>query len=213
MLDWISNHSSVLQVFTSACTLAIWFFYAQLLYSSYRRNIRPRVLINKGVSIEDLDSPCLICNMSKEPIFIQCLVVELETSEGVYTSAATDSDEGIIKEKGAGSGGKTRQGPLQEGACIDVSTFRELIRRAAEVGGIEVNDGCPTDPQIEFLSVRLTVVSIYGPEDHPFGAARSFSIDLSDNCNVRIQPMSLDTERLTSKKDRKQIREWLWEFI
>lgn len=213
MFEWISQHSSTLQVFTSLGTLAIWLFYAQLLYSNYRRDTRPRVLINKGVSKDDLDSPCLICNMSKEPIFIQCLVVELETSEGVFYAPATDSDEGLDENENRTTGDRTRQGPLHGGSCIEVKNFRELIERAAAAGNITVSHGLPQDRDIEFLSLRLTVISIYGPEDHPFGAARSFSLDCSNVECPEIQPMSLDTERMTSKKDKEQVSKWLWEYI
>ncbi|BES73650.1 hypothetical protein RE428_46680 [Marinobacter nanhaiticus D15-8W] len=216
MFEWISQHSSTLQVFTSLGTLFIWLFYAQLLYSNYKRDTRPRVLINKGVGGDDLDSPCLICNMSKEPIFLQCLVVELETSEGVFYAPATDSDEGLDKEENRSSlGDRTRQGPLHGGSCIEVKNFRQLINRAAAAGNLSVGSGLPQDRDVEFLTLRLTVISIYGPEDHPFGAARSFSLDWTneDRDELKIQPMSLDTERLTSKKDKEQVSKWLWEYI
>lgn len=214
MIDWLNQNSGVLQVITSVCTLAIWLFYAQLLYTTYRRDTRPRLLINKGVGKDDLDSPCLICNMSKEPIFIQCLVVELETSEGVFCTTATDPDESLDDDENRKPvRERTRQGPLHSGACIEVKSFRELIERAAVAGGVQVDNGLPRDREVNFLSLRLTIISIYGPEDHPFGAARTFSLDCSDVQCPQIQPMSLDTERLTSRKDKRQVEQWLWEYI
>lgn len=212
MMEWISQNSGTLQFFTNLGTLFVWLFYAQLLYNNYRRDTRARILINKGVSDDDLDSPCLICNMSKEPVFIQGLIVELETSEGTFTKPATDSGERLDSEGGIkGLGERTRQGPLNSGACITVKDFRQLINRGAGAGDLSVGSGVPQDEGVEFYALCLTIISFYAAEDRPFGVCRRFSLDYSDAEHPRITPTWVDTKRLTSRKDKKQVEKWLRE--
>lgn len=213
MIEWLSNNSDALSVIANFGTLLIWFFYAQLLFNGYRRERRPRMLINKGVGGADLDAPCLICNMSKEPVFIQAILVDLETSAGVYSAPATDTDEGEIDLAKASIGQRTRQGPLESGQCIQINRFATLITRAAKVGGLELVNGFPADPDIEFRSLTVTVASIYGPEDDPFGAQRSFRLECDDRRQVRLTPMTIDTQRLSSRRDKRNIKKWLRDYI
>ena len=207
--EWISQNSSLISALANVGMLAIWAFYAQLLYMGFRRERRPRVMINKGVGNADLDAPCLICNMSKEPIFIQGIFVDLETSEGTHSASATDPEEGVIDPAEAKLGSRTRQGPLGSGSCIEVRSFRELIQKAADAGGLKLIDGRPADDGILFRSLTITVVSIYGPEDHPFGAKREFSLECNDQDRVRLSPSDLDTKRLMTSKEKKRVKELL----
>jgi len=81
MLQWLSENKDWISTLTSIITLLVWLFYAQLLYSGFRRQRQPRVLINRGVGREGLNSPCLICNMSEEAIYVYFILVVLETSD------------------------------------------------------------------------------------------------------------------------------------
>lgn len=49
MPEWLSDNKEWIAPATSIGTLLVWVFYAQLLYSGYSRQTRPRLLINKGV--------------------------------------------------------------------------------------------------------------------------------------------------------------------
>lgn len=213
MLHWIRENTDLLSVIANFGTLFIWLFYAQLLFSGFRRERRPRLLINKGVSAADLDAPCLICNMSKEPVFIQSILVELATSLGVFTTAATDTDEGEIDQAKASIGQRTRQGPLASGQCIQIHRFVALIQRAANAGGLKLVNGRPDDPQVQFHSIRVTVAAIYGPEDDPFGATRVFALEVNKDGTVNLAPVSVDTQRLNSWRDKRKIKKWLREYI
>ena len=46
MIDWIEQHSTLLQTAVSLATLLVWIFYAQLLFQNYRRVRRPKIVIN-----------------------------------------------------------------------------------------------------------------------------------------------------------------------
>lgn len=209
MLEWFRQNASLISAFASVATLFVWVFYAQLLYYGYSRQRRPRVLINKGVGTADLDAPCLICNMSKEAIFIQGIFVDLETNEGSYSAPATDAEEGEVDPTQAKLGAITRQGPLDSGKCFEVRRFGDLLQRVATVAGLKLTDGLPDDPETTLRSLTITVVSIYGPEDDPFGAERKFELDCDEPGRVKIRPVSLDTTRLNSRQEKKRAKELL----
>lgn len=213
MIDWISSHSSILKFFLSIATLAVWAFYGQILYLNYRRRTRPRVLINKGVGHLDLSSPCLICNMGNEPIYMLCLIAELETSVGTFSVGTTNYRvQSSKKETEESIKTGTRQGPIKNGRCLEVTNFRELIERAAAKGDIAVENGVPQDKRITVKSLRLTVIAIYASEDKPFGIQRTFELDCSQRQHPHLTPMKNDSRVLTSRKDRQQVTEWLRQY-
>lgn len=208
MLEWMRQNSDLLSTLANYGTLLVWVFYAQLLYSGFRRQRRPRILINKGVGFRDLDSPCLICNMSQESIFIQFIMVRLKTNQGTYSVPATDPEEGAVAEEDAPTA--TRQGPLASGSCFRLRSFQRLLTKAAEEANIETEGYIPTDPEIEFQKLELCVVYIYGPQDEPLGASREFDFRCDrDRKTISLSPSTIDTNRMTSMKHRRLIKSWL----
>lgn len=209
MLDWFSQNSSSINALTNSGMLLVWIFYAQLLFNSYQRQRRPRVLINKGIGYEDLDSPCLICNMSQESIFIYFIMAELKTSKGDYSAAITDCEDDAMEDKKKLSSW-TRQGPLASGECLDVFSFRLILDRVSREAGIELYQGVPVDPQTELHALEFHVISIYGSDNAPFGAVRRFNISYDSGREaVALRPDTIDTLSKTSWAYRKQIRKWL----
>lgn len=89
MYEWIQEHNKVLSVLISFGTLLIWLVYAQLLYSGYRRQVRPRIVINRGKH-RDLNALCIISNMSAEAVFVEHILARLETSEGTVLEDVTE---------------------------------------------------------------------------------------------------------------------------
>ncbi len=178
-------------------------------FHSYHRQRRPRVLINKGVGGEDLDSPCLICNMSQESIFIYFFMARLTTSQGCHFSAVTDGETDASGDRTLRSSW-TRQGPLASGECLDVFSFRQILDHVAREAGIELDQGVPIDPDIKLKSLEFHVISIYGSDNAPFGAVRRFDIHFdSDSNRVTLRPNSIDTISKTSRRYRRQIKRWL----
>lgn len=210
MLDWLSQNSGIVSALANVGMLLVWIFYAQLLYNNFRRQRRPRVLINKGVGSADLDSPCLICNMSSESIFIESILVDLETTDGTYSVPVTDTDEQIGLSD-AKLVSRTRQGPLAAGSCLEIHRFGDFLQRAADAGRLKLVDGLPEDAEVAFRSLTVTVISIYGSEDKPFGASRKFELNCDERGRVRIKPASTDTARLSSRDGKKRAKELLEE--
>lgn len=89
MLEWVANHSKTISAVASIGSFFIWLVYAQLLYHNFRRQRRPRVLINRGKS-KGIDSLCIISNMSAESIFIEHIVAQLDTNCGSLLMDVTE---------------------------------------------------------------------------------------------------------------------------
>ncbi|WP_166255769.1 hypothetical protein [Marinobacter salicampi] len=162
------------------------------------------LVINLAVGDANLDSPCLICNMSNEPVFVENILVDLETSAGTYSARVTDIGEEAAPTK---LGSTTRQGPLDSGQCLEIQKFRELLERTAEAGQLKLIDAKPNDPEVTLKSLTVTIISIYGPEDNPFGAYREFELSYDNAGPVRITPTSIDTRRLNSRQGKKRAKQ------
>lgn len=216
MLDFITENYTIVASMTSIGTLFVWMFYAQLLYNSYRRQRLPRVLINKGVGDEYIDSPCLICNMSQEAIFIYFMMVKLKTSEGVYEAPMTDREgDEMLEGEGAPSLiNRTRQGPLHSGRCMEFVSFRRMVKRLLDSADFDIKEGSPSTAGMQLHWLEIHVVSIYGPEHKPFGAVRRFIIEAPEKGDrVRLYPESMDTKNKRSAGYRRQIHVWLKTYL
>ncbi|WP_129138979.1 hypothetical protein [Modicisalibacter coralii] len=218
MFHWISQHNDVLTVFTNVGTLCIWLVYAQLLYWGFRRQRRPRLIINRGKK-KDINALCIISNMSAESIFIEYIIAELKTNQGTITMDVTDfeqqyseGDELDDKEEerrqllnNSPVKENTRQGPLGSGDFLHIGTFDDLIRRMARDEGIEMEGHRPKG-DLEFKSLMVRLIGIYGPEDMPVGAEREFLLQDNDRyCS--LTPATWDTRRLASKRERRELRQ------
>lgn len=214
MLEWISQNSDLVNALTGIGTLLIWLFYAQLLYMGFSRQRRPRMLINKGVGSEYIDSPCLVCNMSQEVVYIFFVVVQLKTSKGLITAPMTDISYRPAGTDKPGLRERTRQGPLESGHCLEFDSFRTMIATIAEREGIETDAGYPCDPDIQLEWLEIHVICIYSAEDKTFGAVRRFQIDADHKARqVQLLPTALDTARRTSWRYRRRIKRWLREYL
>lgn len=209
LVDWLGENGHWIMPATNIGTLLVWIFYAQLLYNGYSRQRRPRLLINQGVSEEGLESPCLICNMSSEAIYVYFMMVSLETSGKSVYVPVTDCEYRPEKERPEALSARTRQGPLESGRCLEVSSFRGILEHAARFAGIELEDGVPVDPDVEIEALEFHVICIYGSDDSPFGAVRRFNLKLDSEKQHSLVPASTDTQRKTSWRYKRRIRHWL----
>lgn len=216
MFDWLFQHGDNVSVLTDIGTLIVWVVYAQLLYLSFRRQRRPRLVINRGRK-KDIDALCIISNMSAEPVFIQHVVAELETSRGVVrvdvtdrTESYSDGDENRdadasdpASEQSPSVREGTHQGPVGPGDFVHIDSFGDLTRRLAQDGGFEM-EGYQPQQGVVFHSLTIRIICIYGSEDLPVGAERCFEfIDRQPSCG--LVPATWDTKRLASWWQRKRL--------
>jgi len=217
-MDWLSQHHDSLTALTSIGTLLIWLVYAQLLYKGYRRQRRPRLIINRGKQ-KDLNALCIISNMSAEPVFIEYIVAELETSRGSIVMDVTDFERGSEDDDTRASQGSdhkepeqipelvrdnTRQGPLQPGDFLHIGTFHTIVRRIARNANITM-EGVRPSGDVEFERLTIQLIGIYGPEDLPMGAERSFRL-YADGDQCELAPETWDTKHKNSRRQRHKLR-------
>lgn len=216
MYEWIAEHHKVLSVCASFASVTIWLVYAQLLYLGFRRQRSPRLIINRGRN-KNINALCLISNMSAESVFIEYIIAELETSEGAITMDVTDFEqeynEGDEDDEQRNSSAKslslaatenTRQGPIEPGGFLHIGTFCELIQRLARDEGIQMNGSVPQG-DLEFTRLTLRLIGIYGPENMPVGAERSFDLKIGER-HFGLSPASWDTKQLASMRQRRKLR-------
>lgn len=213
MFDWLVAHQELVTILTSIGTLLIWLVYAQLLYFGFRRQRRPRLIINRGKK-KDIHARCIISNMSAEPIYIQHILAELKTTDGKLTMDVTDWEERPSAEEGEStrqapreesSSDGTRQGPLQAGDFLYIASFNNLIHSVAEENDISLKDGRPVG-DLAFISLTIRLICIYGSEDQPIGAERCFYLK-DDKHPYSLVPNNWDTRRLASMWQRRKLRQ------
>lgn len=66
---------------SSAVMAVIWIVYFQLFFFQYQRNNRPYLVIHHAQN-ENPDALCLLVNMGKETVHVQCVQVVLRTRAG-----------------------------------------------------------------------------------------------------------------------------------
>lgn len=206
MWQWINQNAQALSFFASVGTLCVWLFYAHLLYSGFRRQRKARILINQGWG-QQIDSVCLISNMSQEPVYIHSITMNIRDHETEYTESITDFDEAQPRDSQDRPQQVTRQGPLREGEQMNLGTFRSLLRQTATRHRDLQTDETHLLREIDVDNFKITVVASYGPEGGVIGASRKFLV--RGEGNELMRPVSINTKRMTKRSARRKLRDWL----
>lgn len=206
MFEWIEQNTRLLSLAVNAGMLIVWLFYAQLLFSNYRRSRRPRIIINQGIG-SGLSAHCLISNMSQEPIFVECIVAALDTEAGTQIDSVTEYEHAGDDTKVPTLHDRTGQGPLKTGEYLDLGTFEEIAGRVMrnKSAGQRADAG-------SLQAIELYVVAIYGPDDSPVGARRRFELRRTDR-GPRLAAVTVDSIPLTSREDRQRMRNWMEQYM
>ncbi|WP_346797868.1 hypothetical protein R5M92_03425 [Halomonas sp. Bachu 37] len=203
-MDWITEHASGINAISGILTLGVWFFYAQLLYNGYARQRRPRIILNRGEGI-GLNAMCLLSNMSNEAIYVQYLVAILHIGEQRYSLELTEYQKSDGDEKYYA----THQGPLPSGGYLHAQSFADIL--------IQIQRRWQLDKRLleepdTTVSLEMRVIAIYGSEDAPIGATRTFKINMQEAPARQLVPATLDTARLNSRRQRKRVKRWVEEI-
>lgn len=213
MIDWLKDNHQLISLVISASTLLVWVFYAQLLLLNFKRQRKPSLIINRGAG-RGLSSLCLISNMSAEPMFINQLVVRIETSKGPLELDVTDVRQSIDDETAASPDlaiyQATHQGPLRSGDFIHIGTFRSMLHSVAGNHGIKLNGYKPEGDWV-FHTLEVRAVAFYGPERHPIGVLRRFKLADRGEPDCALIPEGPFTEQLLSRRHRRRVLGWLKE--
>ncbi|KAA6120991.1 hypothetical protein KZ686_24245 [Cupriavidus cauae] len=190
-MQWIADHSQLISALTGVGTLLVWVIYLQVFVSSYRRQLRATLLITRGPG-DGLAARCFVTNMSSGPVYVQSVIVALETPGGMVVMPATETQDA---EQQAYSRPleRTRQGPLQPAAIRDIGSFEHLMSPALQ-------EARPETVQ----AVTIVVLGVYGTEDLPIGARRRFVVTPS-GARLRLHGATLDTEQIRKKSERRKL--------
>jgi hypothetical protein len=208
-MAWLTEHYRILSLFINSLMLVVWIFYAHLLLNNYRRQRRPKVLINQGVE-RGLESRCLLCNMSEESIYIALVVAELQTEDGSWECEVTDF--GSEDDPAQSIRDQTTQGPLKSGDFRDIGSYRTLVNRVLGLGELTHLHGLDR-AEVELHRLSIHVIGVYVSEDQPVGAARHFDLIYQDEEGYRLKATSIDTERLSSPRHRAKVEEWMKRYL
>lgn len=206
MWQWINQNAPALSFLATLGTLAVWLFYAQLLFLGFKRQRKARILINQGWG-QQIDSVCLVSNMSQEPIYIHSLLMTIRTHDGEYTESITDFDTAQPSDSEDRPQEVTRQGPLRDGEQINLGTFRSLIRQTGKRHKNLAQDDQQPIRTLAIENFKITVIASYGPEGGVIGAQRKFLV-LGDD-NERMSPVAAGTKRMAKRRARHRLQEWL----
>lgn len=199
-MEWLEEHSQVITAIANICTLFVWLFYAQLLYYNFARQRQPRIIVNRGKGT-GTQALCLVSNMSSEAIYVQHVIAVLHTEERTYEFDVVEHQK--ESEEDDDDTFRTHQGPLRSGDYIHLQSFGKIVEGLKAYWEI--------DEQVlarEELHLEIRVVAIYGPEDMPVGASRVFKLTLDAEPNRQLIPAKIDTQRMSSRRERKQVLEW-----
>ncbi|RUR31747.1 hypothetical protein [Vreelandella nanhaiensis] len=199
-MEWLNENAQAISAIGSILTLFVWMFYAQLLYNGYARQRRPRIIINRGKGV-GLDALCLVSNMSNEAIYIQHLVAVLHTPERSYELDIVEYQQQGDEEDEVAY--RTHQGPLGSGNYIHIQSFASILKRLTEHW--DIKDDVIKQPD---LQLEIRVIAIYGSEDMPTGATRSFYMNYQADPVRQLSPIHADTHRMNSRRDRKRVLKW-----
>ena len=203
MWGWLQQNSGIISAFASLATLLVWSIYLQMIYQDYKRQRRPQLIVHQTQGSRQ-DARCLLINMSSAPIHIQCVSVAAKIDAQDVSAMVTDCNRtSLQKSTPKEIEDILRQGPLQPGEFFQLGTFEVMLELLTAT--VEHNTWL-TEVKEQRLEVR--VVAVYGNRSRPVGARRTFTLKgLKEGYS--IQPVSLDTEQLYSRKAQRTAAGWL----
>lgn len=198
MWNWIAGNHQVISSLANIAMLFVWIAYLQVFVSSYRRQKRSNILINRGAG-SGLEARCLISNMSAEAIYIESVIATAETAEGRWSLPVTELLEGR-----SDLDLKTRQGPLQAGRFIDIGSFQKLmepvLQKAKGQRGAVTSDGLEN-----LVSFEIKIIAVHGSEDLLTGAVRRFDL-LQRQHRLLLRGHAVGTHQIRSRRERERLR-------
>ncbi|MBM1170601.1 hypothetical protein [Microvirga arabica] len=199
MWNWIASNHQVIGAMANIAMLFVWIAYLQVFVSSYRRQKRSKILINRGAG-SGLEARCLISNMSAEAIYIESLIVSVETTDGHWSYPVTELLEGRSDLELA-----TRQGPLQTGQLIDIGSFQSLIQPVLRRGMGLDGTVAPSDLD-NLVAFEIKVIAVHGSEDLLSGAVRRFDVIRQQN-RLLLKGHAVATHQIRSRRERKRLED------
>jgi hypothetical protein len=212
MLTWLMENAAVVANLASLLMLIVWAFYAVLFYREFKRQRSPFIVIHQAKGY-DLDSTCLVVNLSREPIHILCVMLILHTTRGSFAQRIHNFRRGPRPREGSPDMQTIfKQGPLASGSFLVLGSFEEMLVVAiddilAETGTTRIEEWDPYEWAGDIEQLEVRVVALHGAHDRPVGAYRTFDVTVRDD--VSICPAMLLTEQMASRSRSRRVEQWL----
>lgn len=199
-MEWVAQHSPVLQVFLNGLMVLIWILYLQIFLTSFRRQRRPDILITVGAGV-GLKARCFVTNLGLEPVYLLDLLVEIETEEGMQQARITDRTE-LSDEELKNPAEATNQGPLKSGEFIDIGSFETLVKRAS-------SEDHPFRPGADVFSIEITALIATATTSSLAGASRKYVVRCDEDGRIQLFPTNIIATQIRSRAGQRRLRKKL----
>ncbi|WP_127143314.1 hypothetical protein [Pelagibacterium montanilacus] len=202
MLQWIADNSDTINTISNVAMLLVWVAYLQVFLQGYRRQVRPKIVINRAAG-SGLDASCFVSNMSSESIYLEIVIVTLRCGEFNASHTVTDVDSLDGEERPNDPRKRTLQGPLRPGDYTSIGSFDSLIATVLRRKGEAVDRLKNSEDPIH---VEVMVAADYSSDDLLVGARRAFAADWEAR-GWHLTPRSAETEQIRSRRERHKIKQ------
>lgn len=200
MINWVAQHSSVLQVVLNGLMVLIWVLYLQIFLTSFRRQRRSDILITVGAGV-GLRARCFITNLGLEPVYLLDVLVEIETESGTHQANITDRTE-LTDEELNNPAEATNRGPLKSGEFVDIGSFEKLVKRAN-------SERQAFRPEADVLSIEITALVATATTSSLAGASRKYMVRSLEEGKIHLLPTDIIATQVRSRAGRRRLREKL----
>lgn len=224
---WITDNAIVVGGLASIGHVLIWGIAMQVAVSDAHALRRPSILIKHGKA-RRLDIPCLVSNMGHGVVFVESIIVRLETDQQTLICDITEltdedtrqqpssSDEDTPEKGDTDKGGGeeegelvTRMGPLNSMQYMKTSRFDRIIAHAVEQHGLKLDsDYTVRDSDETLKAIEINLMIIQATEKRPIGARRRFNLIRGNNGQMMVVPESNNTHQLYSWRQRRALNRW-----
>lgn len=194
MWTWLSENYGVVSAVASVATLCVWVAYLQLFYSSYRHQLRPKIMITRGGG-HSLTARCILTNMSPEIVFLQAIIVRMNFGNGDLLCSLSDIER--VAAQGRDQRSELFQGPLPSGDYLDLGSFEDLVKAAMA--------SCAPQGLIDELKeLGITAIGTYTWHDQLVAAERVFVVVARNGKKLLTseQPMA---RQIRSRREKRRL--------
>lgn len=185
----LQDYTSLASVAVSAGMLLVWMVYAWLFFQEFQRRRSAVIFIHEAGGGRP-ESPCLLVNLSQEPVHVLCSLAVRDGISMRLQNTAEQDKLSVVQQ--------AKQGPLRSGDSLVLGSFENISRELDRVGTQRTR----RKPQL----IEIRVAVIHGFREWPVGARRSFQIEVDTH---RVIPHTPTTEQLHSQRQAREVRQWL----
>ncbi|EAQ02774.1 hypothetical protein OB2597_15370 [Pseudooceanicola batsensis HTCC2597] len=193
MLDWITSNANLVSAGVQIVTAAVWIVYLQIFITSYRRQKRSNILINRIAGNADR-AHLMVGNMGAEPIYVSAVLVDVLVDGETHCAAVTESVQ-IEEDREALT--NSRQGPLKSAETRDIGALGDITDRALEHFGL-------SDRSMEVEEITVTVAAEGTYDAEIVAGQQAFWVHQRDDRRI-FMPKWSRTRQVRGRRQRKRL--------